>query len=141
VGVVGALGFNVIARRVGNQNAVLSTLVIYCGVLLYGYAFVDSELEFYVMSGLIGAVMGGSQALSRSMYSLMIPKGHEAEYYAIYEISDRGTSWMGPLFFGLALQFTGNYRISILSLVVFFIAGFFILRGVDLKRAAEEAAR
>lgn len=141
VGVVGALGFNQIAQRIGNKNAVLTTLATYCGVLGYGYAFVSTETEFYVMAGLIGAVMGGSQALSRSMYSLMIPKGHEAEYFAIYEISDRGTSWIGPLFFGLALQFTGNYRISILSLIVFFIAGFVLLRGVDLQRAQAEAAR
>jgi UMF1 family MFS transporter len=91
------------------------------------------------MAGAIGAIMGGSQALSRSIFSFMIPKGHEAEYYSIYEISDKGTSWMGPLFFGLALQYTGNYRISILSLIVFFFAGLILLGGVNVKQAAIEA--
>ena len=83
--------------------------------------------------------MGGSQALSRSLYSFLIPKGHEAEYYSIYEISDKGTSWLGPLFFGLALQFTGNYRVSILSLILFFFVGLIVLHTVDVKQAAREA--
>lgn len=139
VGVVGALGFNWIAARIGNKHAVMTTLVIYCVVLVYAYAFVSSQLEFYIMAASIGAVMGGSQALSRSLYSLMIPKGHEAEYFSIYEISDKGTSWLGPLFFGLALQFTGNYRISILSLIVFFAAGLAVLSSVNVKQAALEA--
>ena len=57
----------------------------------------------------------------------MIPKGREAEYFGVYEISDKGTSWMCPLMFGLALQFTGNYRLAILSLITFFAAGLLML--------------
>jgi UMF1 family MFS transporter len=139
VGVVGALGFNWIAARTGNKHAILLSLATYCGVLIYAYGFVSSQNDFYIMSGLVGAVLGGSQALSRSLFSFMIPSGHEAEYYSIYEISDRGTSWLGPLFFGLALQWTGSYRISILSLIIFFIAGMAILWTVNVRRAAEEA--
>ncbi len=139
VGVVGALGFNWISAHIGNKRAVMLTLAIYCLVLVYAYGFVSTAVEFYIMSGAVGAVMGGSQALSRSIFSFMIPKGHEAEYFSIYEISDKGTSWLGPLFFGLALQFTGNYRISILSLILFFLVGLAILGTVDVKRAAVEA--
>jgi UMF1 family MFS transporter len=139
VGVLGALGFNWIAARIGNKQAVMITLATYCVVLTYAYAFVSSQTEFFIMAGAIGAIRGGSQALSRSIFSFMIPKGHEAEYYSIYEISDKGTSWMGPLFFGLALQYTGNYRISILSLIVFFFAGLILLGGVNVKQAAIEA--
>jgi UMF1 family MFS transporter len=141
VGVLGAIVFNWIAARIGNKQTVMITLATYCGVLVYAYQFVSSQVEFYVMAGAIGAVMGGSQALSRSIYSVMIPKGHEAEYYSIYEVSDKGTSWLGPLFFGLALQFTGSYRVSILSLIVFFLAGLAILAFVDVSRAAGEAKR
>jgi UMF1 family MFS transporter len=61
------------------------------------------------MAGVIAIVLGGTQALSRSLFSQMIPKGKEAEYFSLYEISDKGTSWLAPLFFGLALQFTGSY--------------------------------
>ncbi|HUQ94866.1 MAG TPA: MFS transporter [Bryobacteraceae bacterium] len=139
VGVAGALLFNVIAKRIGNKNAVMITLVMYCGVLGYAYFFVSTQKEFYVMTALVALVMGGSQSLSRSIYSFMIPKGHEAEYFSIYEISDKGTSWLGPLFMGLALQYTHSFRLAILSLILFFIAGLAVLSRVDVRRAAMEA--
>ena len=69
----------------------------------------------------------------------MIPKGQEAEYFSLYEVSERGTSWLGPLLFGLALQFTGSYRIAILSLSVFFMLGLGLLTFVDVRRAVIEA--
>jgi UMF1 family MFS transporter len=83
--------------------------------------------------------MGGTQALSRSLFSLMIPRGKEAEYFSIYEITDKGTSWLAPLIFGLALQFTKSYRLAILSLVVFFVLGLAVFTRVDVRRAATEA--
>jgi MFS transporter, UMF1 family len=88
----------------------------------------------------VAIVLGGTQALSRSLFSQMIPEGREGEYFSLYEISDKGTSWMAPLIFGLALQFTGSYRTAILSLLTFFIAGLVILSRVDVSRAAREAA-
>jgi len=137
----GAMAFAQLAHRITARNAILFALVIWTGVLIYAYGFVRSTAEFFVLSGCVGFVMGGTQALSRSTYSLMIPKGREAEYFALYEVSDRGTSWIGPLVFGLAMQFTRSYRVSILSLIVFFIAGFAILWQVNVKRAYAEAQR
>ena len=64
----------------------------------------------------------------------MIPKLEEAEYYSLYEATDKGTSWLCPMFFGLALQFTRSYRLAILSLIVFFLAGLLVLLKVDVKR-------
>jgi len=84
-------------------------------------------------------VQGGSQALSRSLYSFMVPRGREAGYFGFYAVSERGTSWLGPLLFGLALQFTGSYRFAILSLVVFFVLGLALLLPVDVRRATREA--
>ena len=69
-------------------------------------------------------MLGGTQALSRSLFSQLIPAGKEAEYFGFYEISDRGTSWLGPLAFGLTFQLTGSYRYAIVSLVFFFVVGF-----------------
>lgn len=139
VAFLGALAFNQIARRTGNKQAVMLALLIWTGTLVYIYFAVFTANDFYIAAALIGAVMGGSQALSRSIYSFMIPKGREAEYFSVYEISDKGTSWLGPLFFGLAVQLTGSFRIAILSLVVFFAAGIFLLARVDVARAAREA--
>lgn len=137
----GAMAFNQLAQSITARKAILFALIIWTGVLIYAYGFVRNTTEFFVLSGLVGFVMGGTQALSRSTYSLMIPKGREAEYFALYEVSDRGTSWIGPLVFGLAMQFTQSYRVSILSLIVFFIAGFFILWRVNVQRAYAEAQR
>jgi UMF1 family MFS transporter len=69
----------------------------------------------------------------------MIPKGQEAQYFSLYEVSDRGTSWLGPFLFGLALQLTGSYRIAMLSLVIFFVVGAVLLAWTDVQRAAIEA--
>ena len=91
------------------------------------------------MAAVVGLVLGGSQALSRSLFSRMIPKGREGEYFSLYEISDKGTSWMAPLIFGLALDITRSYRVAILSLLAFFIAGLFVLSRVDVERASREA--
>ena len=91
------------------------------------------------MSGAIGFVLGGSQALSRSLFSQMIPKGRESAFFGIYAISERGTSWIGPIVFGLVAQFTNSYRPAILALIVFFIVGSIILYFVDTEKAIHEA--
>jgi UMF1 family MFS transporter len=119
--------------------ALVISLVIWVGIIIYAYSFLNSVLGFYITGFVIGLVLGGTQALSRSMYSLMIPKGQEAEYFSLYEVSERGTSWIGPLVFGLSLQFTGSYRIAILSLGIFLFAGLLLLLKLNVKAAITEA--
>jgi len=135
----GALLFNWVAKRTGSKRAIMISLVIWTGVLVYAYGLLQTKLQFFLLGAVIAVVLGGSQALSRSVYSLMIPKGHEAEYFSLYEVSDKGTSWMAPLMFGLALQVTRSYRVAILSLVVFFVAGLAVLAKVNVRRAAIDA--
>ncbi|MBA3533011.1 MAG: MFS transporter [Ardenticatenales bacterium] len=137
----GANLFAYIARWIGTKRAIMLSLLVWIGILIYAYGFLQKgdTTGFFIMGAFIAVVLGGSQALSRSVFSLMIPEGQEAEYFSLYEVSERGTSWLGPLLFGLALQRTSDYRISILALVVFFIAGLAILTQVDIRRAALEA--
>lgn len=135
----GALAFAQIARAVGTKRAVIISLVIWSGTIIYAYALLENQTQFFVMGGVIAIVLGGSQALSRSLFSQMIPSGQEAEYFSLYEVSERGTSWLGPLVFGLALQFTGSYRLALLSVVIFFVAGLLLLTRVDVRRAIAEA--
>jgi len=135
----GALLFNWVAKATGSKRAIMVSLVIWTGVLVYAYALLQTKLQFFILGAVIAIVLGGSQALSRSVYSLMIPKGQEAGYFSLYEVSDKGTSWLAPLMFGLALQFTGSYRVAILSLVVFFIAGLALLAKVNVRKAVIEA--
>jgi UMF1 family MFS transporter len=135
----GALGFNQVARVIGAKRAVMLSLAIWTGVLVSIYAWVATTAHFFAVAAVVALVLGGSQALSRSLFSLMIPKEKEAEYFSLYEIADRGTSWLAPLLFGLALQFTGSYRLAILSLILFFALGLALLARVDVRRAALEA--
>ncbi len=134
----GAMAFNFIAARIGGYRSVLTSLFIWAA-LMCGVFIVRTTFDYFVAAALVAVVMGGSQALSRSLYSVMIPKGKEAEYFSLYEISDKGTSWLAPLMFGLTLQYTGSYQLAILSLIVFFVAGIAVLWKVDVHRAATEA--
>ncbi|HWX39993.1 MAG TPA: MFS transporter [Blastocatellia bacterium] len=139
VGYFGNLIFNWLAAKIGAKRAVMISLVIWSGALIYVYAFLHNSLHFYILGAVIALVMGGSQALSRSLYSQMIPKTQEAEYFSLYEVSDKGTSWLGPAIFGFALHFTRSYRSAILSLVIFFIVGLVLLSMVNVRKAALEA--
>lgn len=139
VAFAGSLLFNKLAGMIGSKQAVMVSLVIWTLTLVYAYAAVSTAGEFYAMAAVIGLILGGSQALSRSIYAQMIPAGREAEYFSLYEVSDKGTSWLGPLAFGLALQFTHSYRIAIVSLIIFFIVGLVLLLKVNVERAAAEA--
>ncbi len=139
VAFAGALLFNWVAQAIGAKRAILVSLVIWTGTVTYAYGWLRTGGEFVALAAAIAVVLGGSQALSRALYSLMIPGDQEAEYFGLYEVSERGTSWLGPLLFGLALQFTGSYRIAILSLSAFFIVGLVLLAFVDVRRAVVEA--
>jgi len=136
----GALLLGALAKRIGAWKTVLLSLVLWTVVLVIAYFLpARAALPFIALGGLIGLVLGGSQALSRSLFSQLIPMGKEAEYFGIYEISDKGTSWLGPLLFGLAYQATGSYRVAIISLVAFFVIGFVALASVPIRRAITEA--
>ena len=136
----GSFVFKWLAAATSAKRAVVISLVIWTAALVAVYVSVTDTLQFFILAAVIAMVLGGTQALSRSLYSLMIPKGKEAEYFSVYEISDKGTSWLAPLFFGLALQFTGNYRLAILSLIVFFVLGLLLLLRVNVERGALDAS-
>ena len=112
---------------------------MWTATLIYLFAWVRSVTDFFIAAAMVAIVMGGSQALTRSLFAQLIPPGKEAEYFSIYEVSDKGTSWVSPLVFGLALQITHSYRQAILSLIVFFLAGLVVLTRVDVKRGALDA--
>ncbi|MER5355071.1 MFS transporter [Kitasatospora sp. NPDC002551] len=138
VAIGGALLLGRIAHRHGAKRTILGSLAGWVVILALGYFMpAHQPLWFYVLACMIGLVLGGSQALSRSLFSHLIPPGKEAEYFSFYKISDRGTSWMGPLVFGLAYQVTGSYRSAIVSLLVFFVIGFAVLLKVPVRRAIE----
>jgi len=134
----GALLWGKLANWFTAKRSVILSLVIWSGVVIYAYFGLKGEsrvIEFFIMGGFIALVMGGSQAISRSLFAQIIPSGKQAEYYSFYEISERGTSWVGPLLFGLVNQIFGSLRPAILSLIFFFIAGLILLPFVNVKKA------
>jgi UMF1 family MFS transporter len=136
----GALLLGALARFFGAKKVVLASLILWTAVLVVAYSLqARAVLQFYLLAAFIGVVLGGSQALSRSLFSHMIPGGQEAEYFSLYEISERGMSWLGTLLFRLTLQLTDSYRSSIISLIVFFVVGFALLVMVNVRRAIVEA--
>jgi UMF1 family MFS transporter len=138
VGFFGAIGFNWLAAAINAKQSVIVSLAIWTSVLVYIYLAVKTTLDFFIVAAIVAIVMGGSQALSRSLYAQLVPKGKEAEYFGIYEISDKGTSWLCPILFGLALQFTGSYRVAMLSLIIFFAAGLLVLVRVDMAKGERD---
>ncbi|SDN01539.1 MFS transporter [Streptomyces wuyuanensis] len=138
--VAGALGMGRLARSYGAKRTILASLAVWTLILAAGY-FLPARTPgwFYALAAAIGLVLGGSQALSRSLFSHLVPHGKEAEYFSAYEMSDRGLSWLGPLVFGLTFQLTGSYRDAIISLVIFFALGFVLLARVPVRRAVAAA--
>jgi UMF1 family MFS transporter len=115
------------------------SLVIWCAIVVYAYAFFATKTQAYLMGAMIGMVLGSAQALSRSLYSQMIPVGRESSFFGLYEISEKGTSWMGVLMFTIIVGSTGSFRQAILGLIVFFVIGSVILFFTNTTKAIHEA--
>jgi UMF1 family MFS transporter len=136
----GAHLFERIAAFIGTKRAILLSLVIWTATIVYAYGWLQTTTQAWAMGAVIATVLGGSQALSRSLYSRMIPAGREASFFGLYEISERGTSWIGPVLFGIVVASTNSYRQAMLSLIVLFLAGMVGLLFTDTDRAIVEAA-
>jgi MFS transporter, UMF1 family len=145
----GAYFYGWLAGRVGTLRALISSLIIWSVVVVYAFAGMRStalvlgmpqrELEFWLLAFVVAIVLGGSQALSRSLFSQMIPAGREAEFFSFYEVSERGTSWIGPFLFAVVNDMFSSLRYGILSVIVLFIVGLAILLTVNVPRAIREA--
>ncbi len=132
----GALLFGWIAEKINAKRALMITLLIWTGVVVYGY-FMTTITGFLVNGIIVGLALGGSQALSRSLYGSMIPAGASAEFYGFYSVFSKFTAIIGPALFGFVDFFTGSSRGAILSLVVFFSIGIVLLAMVDVRKARE----
>ncbi len=136
----GALLFGRAAYRFGAKRCILGGLGLWLVVVVIGYFLPAGQFGLFMgLAVLIGLVLGGTQALSRSLYSQLVPMGREAEYFSLYQAGERGTSWFGAFLFSLMFQLTDSYRPAIISLMVFFLVGGFLLSRVDVRRGILEA--
>ncbi|MFL6156943.1 MAG: MFS transporter [Marmoricola sp.] len=136
----GALFFGRLAATYGAYRPILWGTFAWMVIVVAALALPRKNVILFVLVAVgIGVVMGGTQALSRSFFSLLIPRGREGEYFALYGAAERGTSWFGTLLFGLVFQVTGSYRPAILALIVFFVLGAGFLLRLDPERGIREA--
>ncbi len=140
VAVGGALLFGRAAETYGAKTVILVGLGIWMAIVTVALVLPEGELvPFLALGSAIGIVLGGTQALARSYYSLLVPRGKEAEYFSFYHAMERGTSWFGTLVFGVVFQLTDSYRPAIFALIVFFLVGGLLLTRVDTARGIREA--
>ncbi len=136
----GALYFGRLAARYGAYRSILWGVYVWMAIVVLALFLPEKNVALFLSLAIaIGIVLGGTQALSRSFFSLLIPRGREGEYFSLYGAAERGTSWFGTLLFGVIFQVTGSYRPAIFALIIFFVLGAFFLLRLDPERGIREA--
>jgi UMF1 family MFS transporter len=138
VGIPFSFGFGWLARRVGAKRSILMGLGVYTIISIAGF-FMQTATHFYILAFMVGTVQGGTQALSRSLYGAMVPKSQSAEFFGFFSTSSKFAGIVGPLLFGVVSQVAGGSRLSIVSLVIFFVVGGLLLTRVDEKEGMRAA--
>jgi len=142
VAFLGALFFGWLVERIGNRRSILISLVIWCLVLVWAWQLGwlgNPRKEYWVLGILTALVLGGTQAASRSLQAYLIPPAHASEFFSFFGISGKFASAIGPLVYGLAILLTGSLRVAILTLLLFFVAGFLLLWRVNEKTGRDQA--
>jgi MFS-type transporter involved in bile tolerance (Atg22 family) len=127
-----------LAEKMNTQRSVLLALFIYAIIAIWGF-FIDSVVEFWFLAWMVAVVQGGSQALSRSLYASMSPASKSGEFFGLFGIMEKFSAILGPLLFGLAGTLFGSSRPAVLSLIVLFILGGYLLMKVDVETGREAA--
>ncbi len=135
VGIPFTLLFGFITKYIRTKTGIFITLFVYTGVVIWGF-FMKNAWEFYILAIVIGTVQGGAQALSRSLFGRLIPVERSAEFFGFFSMSGKFANVIGPLAFAIIAQLTGQGRFSIIALVMFFIIGGLLLRGVKEPQTA-----
>jgi len=139
-----AIVFGKLSKKMGVKKSINLSLMIYTLIAIIGY-FMYHEWQFILLGLCVATVQGGSQALSRSLIGQLMPKAKSAEFYGFFSVSEKFNTVIGPLLFSIINQVTGNSRLAIVSLVIFFIAGIGLLSKVNIEKgiqtAKEEDAR
>ncbi len=129
-----------LATRYGEKPTLYFTLAVFTGVVTYGQV-AQLVSDFYVMAVMIGVVLGGAQAISRALFASFVPPGKNAEFFGFFAVSSKFSAMFGPLVYAGLLLLTGDTRLAILSLTVFFLAGGTVLYFVNVEKGRADAAQ
>ena len=138
VGFPAAILYGKFGEMIGARSAILIAIATYIGVTVYGY-FMDEVKDFYILAIIVGLVMGGIQSLSRAFFARIIPRNKSAQYFGFYNMIGKLAAVLGPLLMALVSHLTGNPRLSILSIIVLFLAGGLTLLLVDEQEGIAKA--
>ncbi len=133
-----ALLFGKISKKLGVKRSIVLSLLVYTAIAIVGY-FMSKEWHFLLLGFGVAMVQGGSQALSRSLVGQLMPKSKTAEFYGFFSVAEKFNTVIGPLLFSVITQLTGNGKLAIISLVIFFIAGIIMLSRVNIERGIQQA--
>jgi MFS transporter, UMF1 family len=135
--------FKGLSDKLDTRTSILISIGIYCIIAVWGF-FLNSTVEFWFLAWMVAIVQGGSQALSRSLYSVMSPSSKSGEFFGLFSILSKGAAVIGTAIFAGAVVLFGSSRPAILSLIVLFVIGAFLLTRVNIeegrRRAKEEDA-
>jgi len=138
VGFPAALAFGWLGSKVGSRAGIFFALAVYSGATCFAY-FIRSASDFYLLAVVIGLVQGGVQSLSRSYFGKLVPAGKSSEFFGFYNMMGKFAAVLGPLLTGIVARVTGDSRLSILSILVLFVAGAALL--AMTARAEQRDAR
>ena len=133
-----AILFGKLSKKLGIKRSITISLLVYTFIAIIGF-FMTKEWHFILLGLFVATVQGGSQALSRSLVGQLMPKSKSAEFYGFYSVSEKFNTVIGPILFSVINQVTGNSRLAIISLVIFFIAGIALLAKVNIERGIQTA--
>jgi UMF1 family MFS transporter len=138
IGVPCTIIFGKLAAKWTVKRAIYLGLIVYSLISIGGY-FMQNALHFWLLAIAVGMVQGGTQALSRSLFGLMTPKNKSAEFFGLFDVSQKFSGILGPALFGIVGTITGSSRLSIIALIVFFVGGMFMLEKVRLDEGIAAA--
>ena len=133
IAIIGSIGGAKLSKKIGNIKTLIIFNIMWFLICLFAYS-IESPIEFYLVAGFVGLVMGGIQSLSRSTYSKLIPETNDTcSFFGFYQMCMIISIVFGTFTSGLIEQFTGNIRYSIFVFACLFIVGAFLLRGIKMK--------
>lgn len=138
VGFPAAVAFGYLGNRIGPKNGIFIAIAVYCIIVIFA-SRMTIEAEFFGLAIAIGLVQGGIQSLSRSLYARIIPADKSAEFFGFYNMLGKFAAVLGPILVGWVGMVTGEPRYGILTLLVLFLPGAFLLTFVNVDEGREKA--
>jgi UMF1 family MFS transporter len=140
VALSGSLFLGYIADKYGNKKAIIFSLIVWCSVVIWAF-FITTKSEFWVIGVFIAFILGGSQAVSRSLFGLFTPRENTAEFFGFYALGGKFSSAIGPFVFAFLRQAFDSIRVAVIALIVFFALGLLLVLFVNERRGIEESRK